>query len=210
MWFYIKIFYIGHALLFIIIFLTKAIFDFNKNNTRGICTVERASPYHRRSCHNLFYVSSFCPDLRSAPAPICNSDFIDTYFFPMLTLLQLHWPSCCSSHIANSFGLRAFALTLLIAWALIPDLGSVLSLSQPKCSLLKERPPWPHWVQKFFSQSIPSHHFTLSLALTTIWIDLVLFICFLFSVFPIRPEAPYKQASLKKKYYLFIYSHSGS
>lgn len=210
MWFYIKIFYIGHALLFIIIFLTKAIFDFNKNNTRGICTVERESPYHRRSCHNLFYVSSFCPDLRSAPAPICNSDFIDTYFFPMLTLLQLHWPSCCSSHIANSFGLRAFALTLLIAWALIPDLGSVLSLSQPKCSLLKERPPWPHWVQKFFSQSIPSHHFTLSLALTTIWIDLVLFICFLFSVFPIRPEAPYKQASFKKKYYLFIYSHSGS
>lgn len=209
MWFYIKIFYIGHALLFIIIFLTKAIFDFNKNNTRGICTVERESSHHR-SCHNLFYVSSFCPDLRSAPAPIRNSDFIDTYFFPMLTLLQLHGPSCCSSHIANSFGLRAFAPTLLIAWALIPDLGSVLSLSQPKCSLLKERPPWPHWVQKFFSQSIPSHHFTLSLALTTIWIDLVLFICFLFSVFPIRPEAPYKQASFLKKYYLFIYSHSGS
>ena len=44
MWFYIKIFYIGHVLLFIIIFLTKAIFAFNKNNTRGICTVEREGP----------------------------------------------------------------------------------------------------------------------------------------------------------------------
>ena len=128
MWFYIKIFYIGHALLFIIIFLTKAIFAFNKNNTRGICTVEREGPHHPRSGHNLFYVSSFCPDLRRALAPICNSDFINTSFFPMLTVLQPHWPSCCSSDIANSFGLRVSAPSLLIAWALIPDLGFLFSL----------------------------------------------------------------------------------
>ena len=198
MWFYIKIFYIGHALLFIIIFSQKQFLILIKQHKRNLYSRKERSTSPQKLPQSIlcvqllsrfkkcssphpqlwFYWHIFLPHAHSAPATLA--------FLLFFKESKLIWPQGLCTNSSHCLG------PYPRSWLF------VLSLSQLNSPLLRERPP-------SLSQSIPSHHFTLSLALTTIWIDLVLFICFLFSVFRIRPEAPYKQASLKKNtIYLFV------
>lgn len=128
--------------------------------------------------HFLFYWPISLPCAPYAPATLA--------FLLLFKYSKLIWPQglCTSySHCLEPFPqvFKWLALFSLCLSSNVPPWGRGI--------------PQPPRVKKFFSQSITSSRFTFSLALTTIWIDLVLFICFLCSIFPIRPEAPYKQAS---------------